>query len=470
MKLLFAFLVLTVAIVDFKCLHKCNADKKKNPKVNVNCLAKCNKKGKAAIKVIKSNQKGKGKHVSELEKEVSQDEKERKEIEDEMKEEDKMIAEERKAEEEERRKLAEEDAKLRKEMGKLGETGQKLTKVQLAEHKAKLELQVDEHGNTLAGKGMLNGQPVKLHNNLGCMTGCLAAIHNPVVCKQRCAPKATKKPVDPKKAAAELKAKKEKEEKAWKGGCGPCYGAEAKKGQCCNTCADVKKAYQVKMWAHPLGRFVQCKKEDAAQKKKAANNAHNRIFKSKTSQDQHDTNKIIHKILFNKMARHTDMKGHFPVKTGPQAMNSKMAKQAMNERIKKWQEYRQKRWAGVKPQLANSFKTMTHPVAGVPIVKQQGSMLKMNQAQLRKWQMLKIHNWATAHKTVIKAQAAKVKKATLKAVKKGAIKKADVKKAPAPVKPATPAKKTPAKKTPAKKTPAKKTPAKKTPAAKGKKA
>jgi len=30
--------------------------------------------------------------------------------------------------------------------------------------------------------------------------------------------------------------------------CGPCYGAQQQEGQCCQTCDDVKEAYQKKLW------------------------------------------------------------------------------------------------------------------------------------------------------------------------------------------------------------------------------
>ena len=44
--------------------------------------------------------------------------------------------------------------------------------------------------------------------------------------------------------------------------CGSCYGAEAKKGQCCNTCAEVQEAYRKKGWAFVNARTMkQCAEE-----------------------------------------------------------------------------------------------------------------------------------------------------------------------------------------------------------------
>lgn len=44
--------------------------------------------------------------------------------------------------------------------------------------------------------------------------------------------------------------------------CGSCYGAETSEIKCCNTCEDVRAAYNKKGWAFPLGNIVkQCEKE-----------------------------------------------------------------------------------------------------------------------------------------------------------------------------------------------------------------
>eukprot|EP00906_Rhabdomonas_costata_P008800 RCo012494 len=47
--------------------------------------------------------------------------------------------------------------------------------------------------------------------------------------------------------------------------CGPCYGAEERPEQCCNTCGEVKEAYRKKGWAINLsgGGIEQCAKEVA---------------------------------------------------------------------------------------------------------------------------------------------------------------------------------------------------------------
>ncbi len=43
------------------------------------------------------------------------------------------------------------------------------------------------------------------------------------------------------------------------GYCGPCYGAEDKPGQCCNTCEQVRQAYRSKGWAmSSLSHIEQC--------------------------------------------------------------------------------------------------------------------------------------------------------------------------------------------------------------------
>lgn len=39
--------------------------------------------------------------------------------------------------------------------------------------------------------------------------------------------------------------------------CGSCYGAETEMKQCCNTCQDVRDAYNRKGWAFPTGSLVQ---------------------------------------------------------------------------------------------------------------------------------------------------------------------------------------------------------------------
>jgi hypothetical protein len=49
-------------------------------------------------------------------------------------------------------------------------------------------------------------------------------------------------------------------------GCLSCYGAEAVKGQCCNGCADVRRAYDMRGWEFNVNdvSFVQCAKERLA--------------------------------------------------------------------------------------------------------------------------------------------------------------------------------------------------------------
>ena len=47
--------------------------------------------------------------------------------------------------------------------------------------------------------------------------------------------------------------------------CGSCYGAELKKGDCCNTCDDVRKAYERKSWAFTLD-VEQCATEAGLEK------------------------------------------------------------------------------------------------------------------------------------------------------------------------------------------------------------
>eukprot|EP00892_Ulva_mutabilis_P010957 jgi/Ulvmu1/8233/UM041_0043.1 len=44
--------------------------------------------------------------------------------------------------------------------------------------------------------------------------------------------------------------------------CGSCYGADSKEGACCNSCADVREAYQTKGWVMPsYDTIEQCKRE-----------------------------------------------------------------------------------------------------------------------------------------------------------------------------------------------------------------
>jgi len=44
--------------------------------------------------------------------------------------------------------------------------------------------------------------------------------------------------------------------------CGPCYGAAAKKGDCCNDCNAVREAYRIKGWAFvDPGGVEQCMRE-----------------------------------------------------------------------------------------------------------------------------------------------------------------------------------------------------------------
>jgi len=51
------------------------------------------------------------------------------------------------------------------------------------------------------------------------------------------------------------------------GYCGPCYGAEEKPGQCCNTCDEVKQLYRKKGWSITnLGDIEQCLSAGDAQK------------------------------------------------------------------------------------------------------------------------------------------------------------------------------------------------------------
>lgn len=50
-------------------------------------------------------------------------------------------------------------------------------------------------------------------------------------------------------------------------GCGSCYGAETDEVKCCNTCEDVREAYNKKGWAFPKGDIVtQCAKENLIEK------------------------------------------------------------------------------------------------------------------------------------------------------------------------------------------------------------
>ena len=52
--------------------------------------------------------------------------------------------------------------------------------------------------------------------------------------------------------------------------CESCYGAEARPGQCCNTCAEVQDAYRAKGWAFVNHEgIVQCKREGYSDKLKA---------------------------------------------------------------------------------------------------------------------------------------------------------------------------------------------------------
>jgi hypothetical protein len=54
--------------------------------------------------------------------------------------------------------------------------------------------------------------------------------------------------------------------------CGPCYGAQDKEGQCCQTCDDVLMAYTKKRWKTELLKYTaeQCVREgrDKAEPKK----------------------------------------------------------------------------------------------------------------------------------------------------------------------------------------------------------
>ncbi len=51
--------------------------------------------------------------------------------------------------------------------------------------------------------------------------------------------------------------------------CGSCYGAGATKDACCNTCAEVQKAYSDKQWNLPdLDTILQCKLEGIADQQK----------------------------------------------------------------------------------------------------------------------------------------------------------------------------------------------------------
>lgn len=48
----------------------------------------------------------------------------------------------------------------------------------------------------------------------------------------------------------------------WPGGCGSCMGAEMKNGECCNTCDDVRKAYERRGWLLvDLKGVPQCQRE-----------------------------------------------------------------------------------------------------------------------------------------------------------------------------------------------------------------
>ena len=64
---------------------------------------------------------------------------------------------------------------------------------------------------------------------------------------------------------------------------------------------------------------------------------------------QHKTNKVIHKMLFKKMVRHTQKKGHFKPKNSQKKKSRKMKKAEKKhalEVVKKWEKYHKKRWAG----------------------------------------------------------------------------------------------------------------------------
>ena len=50
-------------------------------------------------------------------------------------------------------------------------------------------------------------------------------------------------------------------------GCGSCYGAQTRAGQCCNTCEEVREAYRVRGWAFANAENIaQCKDEGFTEK------------------------------------------------------------------------------------------------------------------------------------------------------------------------------------------------------------
>jgi len=57
------------------------------------------------------------------------------------------------------------------------------------------------------------------------------------------------------------------------GYCGSCYGAESKKGQCCNTCEDVREAYRSRGWSFSNSQQIeQCIREGFTEKLKSQQN------------------------------------------------------------------------------------------------------------------------------------------------------------------------------------------------------
>merc|ERR1712000_732023 len=156
-------------------------------------------------------------------------------------------------------------------------------------------------------------------------------------------------------------------------------------------------------------------------------NAHARIFRSSTGKMQHSVNKDIHKLLFHKMKRNTKTKGHFKPKTFKKKSKSHVGRKALRAKqrrikaIRKWKKYHKKRFAGKHPKVSAAFFKHLKSVVrrGAPVMKQGAMMLKMNKVNLKKWQMMKIHQWTSkAHKATIKLKVKAAKKAALKTAKK----------------------------------------------------
>ena len=71
-----------------------------------------------------------------------------------------------------------------------------------------------------------------------------------------------------KELEGKAKEKKSQEELELDAGCGNCYGA-GEKGECCNSCVDVRLAYARKGWAFIGVNVVQCQREESAIKQKS---------------------------------------------------------------------------------------------------------------------------------------------------------------------------------------------------------